>query len=191
MKPYVIATVITLVLSQAAANESPPHECYSFHAGTHGFACDSVFNSEVALANGTIVYAKNREDADLWRVMKERPGDFGFVTKIDIGRYHDLCLGQNRRGGADPARAQLAIPSSSFDLLIQIQPVTRSMVAPGVERGINVLELERTVVEGLILLWLFATTFDTAENQEVILPLLFELRRNINQYADSDGMRKN
>ncbi|KAF4417848.1 Bifunctional solanapyrone synthase [Colletotrichum fructicola] len=84
-------------------------------------------------------------------------------------------------------RMRLAAPSSNFELLTQFQPVTRSMVARGAEQGGNVLGLERVVADGPALMWLLALTVDTAKNQERILPLLLQLERDINRYADEKG----
>ncbi|KXH69379.1 FAD binding domain-containing protein [Colletotrichum salicis] len=87
-------------------------------------------------------------------------------------------------------RMQLAAPTSDFELLTQFQPVTKSMVAHGDERGGNVLGLGRVVADGPALMWLLALTVDTAENQELILPLLLELERVINEYADEEGLQE-
>ncbi|KAK2022504.1 FAD-binding domain-containing protein [Colletotrichum zoysiae] len=47
---------------------------YSFHTGTQGFACNSVINFQVILANGTI------------RALKGGSRNFGFITRIDISQ---------------------------------------------------------------------------------------------------------
>lgn len=87
-------------------------------------------------------------------------------------------------------RMQLAAPASNFELLTQFQPVTRSMVAHGDERGGNVLGLGRVVADGPALMWLLALTVDTAENQELILPLLLDLERVINEFAVEEGLQE-
>lgn len=56
---------------------------YSFHSNLKGFACDSVVNFEIVLANGTIINANANENADLWKAQKGGSGNFGFVTRID------------------------------------------------------------------------------------------------------------
>ncbi|KAF5001490.1 hypothetical protein FDECE_10928 [Fusarium decemcellulare] len=56
---------------------------YSFHSNARGFACDSVVNFEVVLADGSIVNANKDENSDLWKALKGGSGNFGFVTRID------------------------------------------------------------------------------------------------------------
>ncbi|KXH63659.1 FAD binding domain-containing protein [Colletotrichum nymphaeae SA-01] len=87
-------------------------------------------------------------------------------------------------------RMKLAAPASDFELLTQFQPVTKSMVAHGDERGGNVLGLGRVVADGPALMWLLALTVDTAENQDLIWPLLLELERVINEFADDERLQK-
>ncbi|KAL4403584.1 FAD binding domain-containing protein [Colletotrichum abscissum] len=87
-------------------------------------------------------------------------------------------------------RMQLAAPASNFELLTQFQPVTKSMVAHGDERGGNVLGLGRVVADGPALMWLLALTVDTAENQKLIFPLLLKLERVINKFADDEKLQK-
>lgn len=60
---------------------------YSFHSNRRGFACDNVVNFEVVLANGTIVNANAHENAGLWRALKGGSGNFGFVTRVDVGKW--------------------------------------------------------------------------------------------------------
>lgn len=55
----------------------------SFHSSTEGFACDSVTNFEVVLADGSIVNANANENNDLYQSLKGGSGNFGFVTRID------------------------------------------------------------------------------------------------------------
>lgn len=56
---------------------------YSFHSNSQGFACDSVVNFEVVLADGSIVNANPRENPDLYKSLKGGSGNFGFVTRVD------------------------------------------------------------------------------------------------------------
>ena len=56
----------------------------SFHSGTHGFGCDQVKNFEVVLADGSIVDANEKENADLWKSLKGGSGNFGLVTRYDL-----------------------------------------------------------------------------------------------------------
>ncbi|TDZ39515.1 FAD-dependent monooxygenase yanF [Colletotrichum trifolii] len=57
---------------------------YSFHTSAHGFACDSVANFEIVLANGVVVNANARENPDLWKAQKGGSGNLGFVTRVDL-----------------------------------------------------------------------------------------------------------
>jgi FAD/FMN-containing dehydrogenase len=56
----------------------------SYYAGLYGFACDSVANFEVVLANGKIVNANAKEHSDLWIALKGGSGNFGIVTRFDM-----------------------------------------------------------------------------------------------------------
>lgn len=88
-------------------------------------------------------------------------------------------------------RMQAAAPDSNFEILLQFQPFTQTMVDRGLDKGGNVLGLERVVADGPCLQWMIALTVDTAENQEVLLPLIYELRDLINKYADEQGIQRN
>ncbi|KAM0331305.1 hypothetical protein ACHAQA_002975 [Verticillium albo-atrum] len=83
-----------------------------------------------------------------------------------------------------------AAPESDFEVLLQYQPVTQSIVNHSVRKGGNVLGLEAIVEDGPVLMWLIAFTVDTAENQEKILPICLEFRDAINAYADETGSQK-
>ncbi|KAI5460205.1 hypothetical protein BGZ63DRAFT_415561 [Mariannaea sp. PMI_226] len=56
---------------------------YTFHSNRYGFACDMVQNWEIVLANGTVVNANAKQNADLWKAQKGGSGNLGFVTRID------------------------------------------------------------------------------------------------------------
>ncbi|KAJ0119661.1 FAD-dependent monooxygenase yanF [Diaporthe amygdali] len=56
---------------------------YSFHTNAHGFACDTVTNFEIVLANGTVVNANSTSNPDLYKAQKGGSGNLGFVTRID------------------------------------------------------------------------------------------------------------
>ncbi|KAI9150598.1 FAD-dependent monooxygenase CTB5 [Paramyrothecium foliicola] len=56
---------------------------YSFHSSSRGFACDNVVNFEVVLADGRIVNANSKTNADLYKALKGGSGNFGFVTRVD------------------------------------------------------------------------------------------------------------
>lgn len=42
-----------------------------------------VENWEIVLANGTVVQANAKQNADLWKAQKGGSGNLGFVTRID------------------------------------------------------------------------------------------------------------
>lgn len=49
-----------------------------------GFACDSVINYEVVLANGDVVEANRAENPDLFRALKGGGSNFDIVTRFDF-----------------------------------------------------------------------------------------------------------
>ncbi|KAF2166986.1 hypothetical protein M409DRAFT_23030 [Zasmidium cellare ATCC 36951] len=56
----------------------------TFFMGRRGFACDSVRNYEVVLANGTITNANATHNVDLWKALKGGGSNFGIVTRFDV-----------------------------------------------------------------------------------------------------------
>lgn len=56
----------------------------SFFTGITGFACDSVKNFEVVLANGTVIDANAQQNQDLWKALKGGGPNFGLVTRFDL-----------------------------------------------------------------------------------------------------------
>jgi hypothetical protein len=74
-----------------------------------------------------------------------------------------------------------AAPSSNFSTLIELQPVTPSMVANSQRLGGNVLGLEPIVANGAVLMWLVSLTVDTDENQSKILPVCMDFINAINE----------
>lgn len=55
-----------------------------FMTGYMGFACDSVVNYEIVLANGDVVQANSRENPDLFKALKGGGSNFGIVTRFDF-----------------------------------------------------------------------------------------------------------
>ena len=51
-----------------------------------------VVNWEIVLADGTIVNANSKKDADLWKAQKGGSGNLGFVTRIDQRKQLSLTL---------------------------------------------------------------------------------------------------
>jgi FAD/FMN-containing dehydrogenase len=64
----------------------------TYFIGRQGFACDSVKNFEVVLANGTIINANNKEHPDLWKALKGGGNNFGIVTRFDMEALPDKEL---------------------------------------------------------------------------------------------------
>ncbi|KAK1975617.1 FAD binding domain-containing protein [Colletotrichum cereale] len=83
-----------------------------------------------------------------------------------------------------------AAPGSDFNVLVQLQPVTQSIVYHGLKNGGNSMGLEDVIADGPTLMWLIALTVDTLENQKIILPLALEYRKAIDTYAKSLGLYK-
>ncbi|OBT68146.1 hypothetical protein VE03_01616 [Pseudogymnoascus sp. 23342-1-I1] len=82
---------------------------------------------------------------------------------------------------------QAAAPNSNFSTLVELQPVTNTMVDNSVKRGGNILGLERVVKDGPVLMWLVALTVDTEENQNAILPIAREFVDAINKAEKEAG----
>lgn len=59
----------------------------SWYTPKRGFACDSVVNYEVVLADGSIVQANRSSHADLWRALKGGGANFGVVTRFDVEAF--------------------------------------------------------------------------------------------------------
>ncbi|KAK1962258.1 FAD binding domain-containing protein [Colletotrichum sublineola] len=56
----------------------------SLHSASHGFACDTVANFEVVLADGSIVGANATSNPDLWQGLKGSGANLGLVTRFDM-----------------------------------------------------------------------------------------------------------
>ncbi|KAF1960714.1 FAD-binding domain-containing protein [Byssothecium circinans] len=69
----------------------------SYHSGKNGFACDTVVNYEVVLANGSVVQANADENPELFRALKGGGMNFGIVTRFDAQAMPavDLAYGQH------------------------------------------------------------------------------------------------
>lgn len=82
-------------------------------------------------------------------------------------------------------------PSSQTGLntLCMFQPITKSIVDKGVANGGNIMGLESYVEDGngIMFLLTFAVTDEAAEN--VAIPLLQAYIEDLDQYADSLGLK--
>lgn len=56
----------------------------TFYAAREGFGCDNVVNYEIVLANGKIVNANAKKNADLFKALKGGGSNFGVVTRFDM-----------------------------------------------------------------------------------------------------------
>ncbi|KAJ5740198.1 hypothetical protein N7493_000070 [Penicillium malachiteum] len=56
----------------------------NFYGNQVGFACNSVINYEVVLADGSIVHANSTNNSDLFWALKGGSSNFGIVTRFDI-----------------------------------------------------------------------------------------------------------
>ncbi|KAH7362471.1 FAD binding domain-containing protein [Plectosphaerella cucumerina] len=88
------------------------------------------------------------------------------------------------------AKMKAAAPESNFEVLLQFQPFTQTIVDKSIAKGGNVMGLERVVADGPALQWMIALTVDTEENQQIIRPLAEELAATINKYADDNGIQR-
>ncbi|KAK1598886.1 FAD binding domain-containing protein [Colletotrichum navitas] len=124
-----------------------------------------------------------------------------FTGPTPLGLYANWMVGQtasdfrimdfiDKKHKEYTRKMAAAAPGSDFDVLVQFQPVTKSIVEHGLKNGGNSMGLEDVVADGPSLMWLIALTVDTIENQRVILPLALEYREAIDNYAKSLGLYK-
>ncbi|KAI0443595.1 hypothetical protein F4803DRAFT_561545 [Xylaria telfairii] len=59
----------------------------SYFSPRYGWACDTVSNFEIVLADGSIVNANAQSHADLFRALKGGNNNFGIVTRIDLATF--------------------------------------------------------------------------------------------------------
>lgn len=56
----------------------------SLYSTRRGFACDSIVNFEIALADGKLVHANARENPHLWTASKGSLNNFGIATSFTM-----------------------------------------------------------------------------------------------------------
>ncbi|KAE8350516.1 hypothetical protein BDV28DRAFT_159548 [Aspergillus coremiiformis] len=59
----------------------------SYFSPRYGWACDTVTNFEVVLANGTIANANEEENAELMVALRGGSNNFGVVTRVDMRTF--------------------------------------------------------------------------------------------------------
>jgi hypothetical protein len=59
----------------------------SWYTPKRAFACDSVVNYEVVLANGSIIHANRHSHEDLWKALKGGGANFGIVTRFEMEAF--------------------------------------------------------------------------------------------------------
>lgn len=69
----------------------------SWYSARTGFACDSVINYEVVLADGRIINANATSHSDLWRALKGGSSNFGIVTRFDVEAFPATNLWTEQR----------------------------------------------------------------------------------------------
>lgn len=72
-----------------------------------GFACDSIVEYEIVLANGTIAAATQTVHADLWKALKGGGNNFGIVTRFV---FRTIPLGQIWNGDVIYALTDVQVP---------------------------------------------------------------------------------
>lgn len=85
-------------------------------------------------------------------------------------------------------KMQQASPDSNFEIILQFQPVTPRMVQIGKDNGGNALGLEDRVTDEPTIMWMVLLTSETAEEQELLAPIYFEYRDEIEAYTKETGV---
>ncbi|KAM0490381.1 hypothetical protein ACHAP8_011598 [Fusarium lateritium] len=87
-------------------------------------------------------------------------------------------------------KMRAAVTDSKFNVLVQFQPFTPSMVKQGQESGDDILGLESILADGPVINWLIVVTADTKEVQDIIDPFRQEFKSAIDSYATELGINK-
>jgi FAD/FMN-containing dehydrogenase len=86
----------------------------SFTSPERGWACDSVVNFQVVLANGEIVNANATSRSDLFTALKGGQTNFGIVTRFDLKLYPGGALWGGRIAFAPEADTALVSAFTDF-----------------------------------------------------------------------------
>lgn len=87
-------------------------------------------------------------------------------------------------------KMRAVVADDAFEMIFQWQPVSPGNVRVMNERGGNVLGLEAVVADGPTLMYNIVFTVNTAENQDIVLPIAFEMNAAIQAKADELGRNK-
>lgn len=82
------------------------------------------------------------------------------------------------------------VADDAFEMIFQWQPVTPGNVRVMNERGGNILGLEAVTADGPGLMYNIVFTVNTSENQDIVLPVAFEMQAAIQAKANELGMGK-
>ncbi|KAK0390653.1 hypothetical protein NLU13_0157 [Sarocladium strictum] len=87
-------------------------------------------------------------------------------------------------------KMRAVVADDAFEMIFQWQPVTPGHVRVMNELGGNVLGLEPVVADGPVLMYNIVLTVNTAANQDIVLPIAFEMNAAIHATADRLGRNK-
>lgn len=87
-------------------------------------------------------------------------------------------------------RMRDAVGDDAFEVIFQLQPVTKEVVDIMQQRGGNVMGLESVVADGPIHMYNIVLTVKTSEDQDKILPIAFALNKAIQDKAAELGFKR-
>lgn len=87
-------------------------------------------------------------------------------------------------------RMREAVGDNAFELIFQMQPVTKEVVDIMNSRGGNVMGLEAVVADGPANMYNIVLTVKTAADQDLILPIAFEMNKALQDKADELGCNR-
>ncbi|KAK9775651.1 putative FAD-binding PCMH-type domain-containing protein [Seiridium cardinale] len=172
----------------------------SFHSASHGFACDTVQNFEVVLANGSIINANADDNADLWQALKGGSSNFGLITRFDL-----YAIEFPSPNATDIWGGILVFDLKATDALIDnyvefcgepggmvlnaaLENTVNAVLPPAfdsAEKGGNMLGLEDRVKDGNGVMFLATLAVDGADNEAKTLPHIREWFDAVDGYAAS------
>jgi hypothetical protein len=88
------------------------------------------------------------------------------------------------------ARMREAVGDDAFEVIFQLQPVTKEVVDLMKQRGGNVMGLEAVVADGAVNMYNIVLTAKTAKAQDAILPIAFAMNKAIQDKATELGYQR-